>query len=70
MFLLIAVLADDDFIRIRILGILIPVRCITGMSLEKLSKAIWGPFATALVVLLLITFIPGLRTFLSRILMG
>jgi len=51
-------------------GVLFSVCGITGMPLEKLSKAIWGPFAIALIVLLLITFIPGLSTFLPRILMG
>ncbi len=51
-------------------GVLFSVCGITGMPLEKLSKAIWGPFIMALIVLLLITFIPGLSTFLPRVLMG
>lgn len=51
-------------------GVLFSVCGITGMPLEKLGKAIWGPFAIALIVLLLITFIPGLSTFLPRLLMG
>jgi len=51
-------------------GVLFSICGITGMSLARLSKAIWGPFAIALIVLLLITFFPGLSTFLPRILMG
>lgn len=50
-------------------GVLFSVCGITGMSLEKLSKAIWAPFAISLVVLLLITFVPALSTFLPSILL-
>ncbi|MGB4586628.1 MAG: TRAP transporter large permease subunit, partial [Rectinemataceae bacterium] len=50
-------------------GVLFSVCGITGMSLEKLSKAIWAPFAISLVVLLIITFVPALSTFLPSILL-
>jgi len=50
-------------------GVLFSVCGITGISLERLSKAIWGPFAISLVVLLLITFVPALSTFLPSILL-
>lgn len=50
-------------------GVLFSVCGITGMSLERLSKAIWGPFFISIVVLLLITFVPGLSTFLPNLLL-
>jgi C4-dicarboxylate transporter DctM subunit len=50
-------------------GVLFSVCGITGISLERLSKAIWGPFAISLIVLLLITFVPGLSTFLPSLFM-
>jgi len=50
-------------------GVLFSVCGIAGISLEKLSKAIWIPFAISLVVLLLITFVPALSTFLPSVLL-
>lgn len=50
-------------------GVLFAVSGVSGLSLEKLSVAIWKPFWIALSVLLLITYIPQLSTFLPRLLM-
>jgi len=50
-------------------AVLFSICGISGISLEKLSKAIWAPFAISLIVLLLITFIPALSTFLPSVLM-
>jgi C4-dicarboxylate transporter DctM subunit len=50
-------------------GVLFSVCGIANIPLEKLSKAIWPPFAISLVVLLLITFIPSLSTFLPSVLL-
>ncbi|MDT8902017.1 TRAP transporter large permease [Anaeroselena agilis] len=50
-------------------AVLFAVCGITGMSLEKLSRAIWAPFWIAIVVLVLITYIPALSTFLPNLLM-
>ncbi len=50
-------------------AVLFAVCGITGMSLEKLSRAIWGPFWIAIMVLILITYIPTLSTFLPKLLM-
>ena len=48
-------------------GVLFSVCGITGMSLERLSRGIWIPFLIAVGVLLIITFVPALSTFLPRI---
>jgi len=51
-------------------GAVLFVTCgMTGMSLEKLSKGVWPPFFIALAVLLLVTYIPALTTFLPNLLM-
>ena len=50
-------------------AVLFAVCGITGMSLEKLSRAIWAPFLIAITVLALITYIPTLSTFLPNLLM-
>jgi len=50
-------------------GVLFAVSGVSGLSLEKLSVAIWKPFWIALSVLLLITYIPQLSTFLPRLLL-
>ncbi len=50
-------------------AVLFAVCGITGMSLEKLSRAIWAPFWIAITVLVLITYIPTLSTFLPKLLM-
>lgn len=51
-------------------GAVLFVTCgMTGISLEKLSKGVWPPFFIALAVLLLVTYIPALTTFLPNLLM-
>lgn len=50
-------------------GVLFSVCGITGISLERLGKAIWAPFAIALVVLALVTFVPPITTFLPSLFM-
>ncbi len=51
-------------------AVLFAVCGITNMSLEKLSKAIWAPFWIAIIVLVLITYIPTLSTFLPHLFMS
>jgi C4-dicarboxylate transporter DctM subunit len=50
-------------------GVLFSVCGITGMSLERLSRSIWIPFFIAVGVLMIITFVPALSTFLPRLFM-
>lgn len=42
----------------------------SNLSLERLCKAIWAPFWIAIAVLVLITYIPSLTTFLPKLLMA
>jgi C4-dicarboxylate transporter DctM subunit len=51
-------------------GVLFSVCGITGMSLDRLSRAIWPPFLVSLVVLAIVTYVPWLSTFLPRLFMG
>ena len=51
-------------------GVLFSVCGITGMSLDRLSRAIWPPFLVSLVVLGIVTYVPWLSTFLPRMFMG
>lgn len=48
-------------------GVLFSVCGITGLSLERLSRGIWIPFLIAVGVLLFVTFVPALSTFLPRL---
>ncbi|MDI6823670.1 MAG: TRAP transporter large permease [Bacillota bacterium] len=48
-------------------AVLFSVCGMTKLSLERLSRAIWVPFVIGLMVLLLITYVPGLTTFLPRL---
>lgn len=50
-------------------GVLFSICGISGISLEKLSRGIWIPFMIAVGVLLLVTFVPALCTFLPGILL-
>ncbi|HEY9053400.1 MAG TPA: TRAP transporter large permease [Rectinemataceae bacterium] len=50
-------------------GVLFSVCGISGMPLEKLSKAIWPPFLISVAVLLLITYVPALSTFLPSVIL-
>jgi tripartite ATP-independent transporter DctM subunit len=51
-------------------GVLFSICGITGMSLDRLSRAIWPPFLVSLVVLAIVTYVPWLSTFLPRMFMG
>jgi C4-dicarboxylate transporter DctM subunit len=51
-------------------GVLFSICGITGMSLDRLSRAIWPPFLVSLVVLAIVTYVPWLSTFLPRTFMG
>jgi TRAP-type C4-dicarboxylate transport system permease large subunit len=50
-------------------AVLFAVCGMSGLSLEKLSIAIWKPFWIAMIVLGLITYVPALSTFLPRLFM-
>jgi len=45
-------------------AVLFSICGISGLSLERLSRAIWVPFLVALGVLLIVTFVPALSTLL------
>ena len=51
-------------------AVLFAVCGVSKISLDRLSKAIWAPFAVALAVMLIVTYVPWLSTFLPRIFMG
>jgi len=51
-------------------GVLFSVCGITGLSLERLSRGIWIPFLIAVAVLMAVTFVPALSTFLPRLLLS
>jgi tripartite ATP-independent transporter DctM subunit len=51
-------------------AVLFSVCGITGMSLDRLSRAIWPPFLVTLVALAIVTYVPWLSTFLPRLLMS
>ena len=51
-------------------GVLFSICGITGMSLDRLSRAIWPPFLVSLMVLAIVTYVPWLSTFLPRLFMG
>ncbi len=50
-------------------GVLFSICGITGLSLERLSRGIWIPFLIAVGVLMIITFVPVLSTFLPRLIL-
>jgi tripartite ATP-independent transporter DctM subunit len=50
-------------------GVLFSICGITGLSLERLSRGIWVPFLIAVGVLMIITFVPVLSTFLPRVIL-
>jgi len=50
-------------------GAVLFVTCgMSGLKIEQLTKGIWAPFCVAIVVLILITYIPPLTTFLPHLL--
>jgi C4-dicarboxylate transporter DctM subunit len=51
-------------------AVLFAVCGMTGMSLDRLGKAIWPPFLVSLVVLAIVTYVPGLSTYLPRVVLG
>jgi len=51
-------------------AVLFSICGVTGMSLDRLSRAIWPPFIVSLVVLAIVTYVPWLSTFLPRMFMG
>lgn len=51
-------------------AILFAVCGVTGMSLDRLGRAVWAPFCVSLVVLLIVTYVPWLSTFLPGMFMG
>jgi TRAP-type C4-dicarboxylate transport system permease large subunit len=51
-------------------AVLFSVCGMTGMSLDRLSRAIWAPFFVTLVALVIVTYVPWLSTFLPRLLMS
>jgi C4-dicarboxylate transporter DctM subunit len=48
-------------------AVLFSVCGMTGMSLDRLSRAIWAPFLVTLVALAIVTYVPWLSTFLPRL---
>lgn len=50
-------------------AVLFVVTGMSGMKLEKLSKGIWPTFFIAIIVLILITYIPALTTYLPKLLL-
>jgi C4-dicarboxylate transporter DctM subunit len=51
-------------------AVLFAVCGISGISLDRLGRAVWAPFFVSLVVLGIVTYIPWLSTFLPRMFMG
>jgi tripartite ATP-independent transporter DctM subunit len=47
-------------------AVLFAVCGISGISVDRLGKAIWKPFIVALIVLAIVTYLPWLSTFLPR----
>lgn len=51
-------------------AVLFAVCGVTGISLDRLSRAIWPPFLVSLAVLAIVTYVPWLSTWLPRLFMG
>lgn len=51
-------------------AVLFSVCGVTGISLDRLSRAIWPPFLVSLAVLAIVTYVPWLSTFLPGLFMG
>jgi TRAP-type C4-dicarboxylate transport system permease large subunit len=45
-------------------AVLFAVCGITGISIDRLSRAIWKPFLVSIIVLLIVTYVPWFSTFL------
>jgi tripartite ATP-independent transporter DctM subunit len=50
-------------------GVLFSICGTSGLSLERLSRGIWIPFLIAVGVLLIVTFVPSLSTYLPNLLL-
>ena len=50
-------------------AVLFSICGISGISLERLSRGIWIPFLLATAVLLVVTFVPALSTWLPSVLL-
>jgi tripartite ATP-independent transporter DctM subunit len=51
-------------------AVLFAVCGMTNMSLDRLSRSIWPPFLVSLAVLLIVTYVPWLSTYLPKVLLG
>jgi tripartite ATP-independent transporter DctM subunit len=51
-------------------AVLFAVCGMTGMSLDRLGRAIWPPFLVSLAVLAIVTYLPWLSTYLPRLVLG
>jgi C4-dicarboxylate transporter DctM subunit len=51
-------------------AVLFAVCGMTSMSLDRLSRAIWPPFLVSLGVLVIVTYLPWLSTYLPRLVLG
>jgi C4-dicarboxylate transporter DctM subunit len=51
-------------------AVLFAVCGMTGMTLTRLSRAIWPPFFVAMGVLAIVTYLPWLSTYLPRLVLG
>jgi C4-dicarboxylate transporter DctM subunit len=51
-------------------AVLFAVCGVTGIPLDRLSRAIWPPFFVALIVLAVVTYLPWLSTYLPRLVLG
>ncbi|MBP1732507.1 MAG: hypothetical protein H6Q55_2936, partial [Deltaproteobacteria bacterium] len=51
-------------------AVLFAVCGMTSMSLDRLGRAIWPPFLVSLAVLVIVTYLPWLSTFLPRLLLS
>jgi C4-dicarboxylate transporter DctM subunit len=51
-------------------AVLFAVCGMTGMPLDRLGRAVWPPFFVAVGVLMIVTYVPWLSTFLPRLFMG
>jgi C4-dicarboxylate transporter DctM subunit len=51
-------------------AVLFAVCAVGNITIDKLSRAIWPPFLVSLVVLVIVTYVPWLSTFLPKLFMG
>ncbi|MBN2439407.1 MAG: TRAP transporter large permease [Deltaproteobacteria bacterium] len=51
-------------------AVLFAVCGVTGISLDRLGRAVWAPFLVSVAVLFIVTYVPWLSTFLPEVFMG